>query len=633
MAASPLVTIDRSTINNNDAGNGGGISRNRGSITVTNSTISGNTSNTAPGGGIYDAGGYVLPLLLVNCTVADNTASTAQTPGGGIFNNGITGGKETELANTIVAGNHADTHVDYEGTLFSQGYNLIGDANGVIVDGGVSNSTGDQIGVANPHLGPLANNGGGFRYTHALLAGSPAIDAGNPAASDGSGFHCQPTDRDRHRAPRRRRRQRHRALRHRRIRGRGRADHPDADRDQDGHAHLHAHTDVDAPRDRDPHRDADRDRDAGCRPRRRRRARRSATTASTTTATRSSIAPIRLALPTGGGLGIGDTVKGKALVKCAGALQKAGAKLEAKRLARLQKCVDAAFACAQVKNGDSACFAKARGGCDKAFAALAADEATFAANVTKKCGAPAVAAADLTEIHGLGYTTQGATCTGLGAATPTDAASVAACVARAHACRADAALGVEAPRAAEMLALVGHQASELPCLPSGSGAGAGLGDAKTGKLASKCEQAAKKAGAKLVGTELKTAQKCATAVLSCIQTKPNDAKCLPKAHTSCTKGFAKLTDGTKGIDAKLAAAVDKACAATGLTLADVLDANGVGFGALAAACTPTGVDVTTGVPNLAQCLATYHECRAGELLEAELPRVRELLSLVGVTLP
>jgi hypothetical protein len=149
----------------------------------------------------------------------------------------------------------------------------------------------------------------------------------------------------------------------------------------------------------------------------------------------------------------------------------------------------------------------------------------------------------------------------------------------------------------------------------------------------KCEQAAKKAGAKLVGTELKAAQKCATTVFTCIQTKPNDAKCLPKAQTSCAKGFAKLTDGTKGIDAKLAAVVEKACTAKGLALPDVLDPTGVGFSELAGACAPTGVDVAAGVPSVAQCLATYHRCRAGELLEAELPRVRELLGLVGATLP
>ncbi len=45
----------------------------------------------------------------------------------------------------------------------------------------------------NPLLGPLANNGGPTQ-THALLAGSPAIDAGNPATPGSGGNACEATD-------------------------------------------------------------------------------------------------------------------------------------------------------------------------------------------------------------------------------------------------------------------------------------------------------------------------------------------------------------------------------------------------------------------------------------------------------
>src|SRR5207247_6231808 len=41
------------------------------------------------------------------------------------------------------------------------------------------NATGDQNNI-DPMLGPLQNNGGPT-FTHALLTGSPAINAGNPA--------------------------------------------------------------------------------------------------------------------------------------------------------------------------------------------------------------------------------------------------------------------------------------------------------------------------------------------------------------------------------------------------------------------------------------------------------------------
>ena len=39
-------------------------------------------------------------------------------------------------------------------------------------------SNGNQVGVANPHLGTLADNGGPLE-TIALLTGSPAIDGGS----------------------------------------------------------------------------------------------------------------------------------------------------------------------------------------------------------------------------------------------------------------------------------------------------------------------------------------------------------------------------------------------------------------------------------------------------------------------
>src|SRR5262249_34310098 len=60
--------------------------------------------------------------------------------------------------------------------------NLIGDGTGMT--GLVNGVNGNQVGTAanpiDPRLGPLADNGGPT-LTHALLPGSPAIDAGNNA--------------------------------------------------------------------------------------------------------------------------------------------------------------------------------------------------------------------------------------------------------------------------------------------------------------------------------------------------------------------------------------------------------------------------------------------------------------------
>jgi hypothetical protein len=61
------------------------------------------------------------------------------------------------------------------GGVFAR-FSLIGDGSG----SGITNTNGNQVGSAgapiDPKIGPLALNGGPTR-THALLAGSPAIDA------------------------------------------------------------------------------------------------------------------------------------------------------------------------------------------------------------------------------------------------------------------------------------------------------------------------------------------------------------------------------------------------------------------------------------------------------------------------
>src|SRR6266478_5867850 len=59
------------------------------------------------------------------------------------------------------------------GTVTSLGYNICSDNGGDLLNG-----PGDQINT-DPLLGPLQDNGGST-FTHALLLGSPAIDAGDP---------------------------------------------------------------------------------------------------------------------------------------------------------------------------------------------------------------------------------------------------------------------------------------------------------------------------------------------------------------------------------------------------------------------------------------------------------------------
>ncbi len=137
---------------------------------MVNSTVSGNVADTT-GGGLSN--GDVASLY--NVTVADNTAGAngINGNGGGIANSL---GSLT-LRNSIVANNadlSAPSYPDCAGTLTSAANNLIENVFGCSITGDTS---GNLTGV-DPVLDALGFNGG--TQTHALLAGSPAINAGNP---------------------------------------------------------------------------------------------------------------------------------------------------------------------------------------------------------------------------------------------------------------------------------------------------------------------------------------------------------------------------------------------------------------------------------------------------------------------
>jgi N-acetylneuraminic acid mutarotase len=124
---------------------------------VNNSTISGNS-----GGGIYtDFGAPTGGSSVMNSTMSDNQVEIWY--GGAFIKNTIF--KVSPGGHSIVS--------DGFSTIMSQGYNVSGD------DGaGYLNGPGDQINT-DPLLGPLQDNGGPT-LTHALLLGSPGINAGDP---------------------------------------------------------------------------------------------------------------------------------------------------------------------------------------------------------------------------------------------------------------------------------------------------------------------------------------------------------------------------------------------------------------------------------------------------------------------
>src|SRR5215471_9861060 len=156
------LTVIQCTISGNTAGTGnsmgGGIfSGGEGStLTVINSTISGNTAHK--GGGIDNGPDAI--ATLVNTTINGNTAAQ----GGGLINET---GATLNLTNTIIAGSLAGGDCVNQGIIVTNSHNLVQDG-----------SCPALFSPATPNLGALANNGGPT-FTHALLPGSPAIDAGD----------------------------------------------------------------------------------------------------------------------------------------------------------------------------------------------------------------------------------------------------------------------------------------------------------------------------------------------------------------------------------------------------------------------------------------------------------------------
>ena len=159
------LTLTDSTISGNSAGSGAGGIYNGGALTLTNSTVSGNSADSRGGGISNEHGGT---LTLNNSTISGNTADSS---GGGIMNFDGT----INVKNTIIAGNIAsNAGPDCSATLTSQGHNLVQNTSGCTVTGDLTGNITSQ----DPFLGLLADNGGPT-LTHALLPGSPAIDSGD----------------------------------------------------------------------------------------------------------------------------------------------------------------------------------------------------------------------------------------------------------------------------------------------------------------------------------------------------------------------------------------------------------------------------------------------------------------------
>ena len=168
------------TIHANVAGGGGGGLYNfHGTLTLRNSTVSGNSANV--GGGLVNEGG--------DCTVQGNTFS-ANSAGEGVAIYQWYIGAQLRIYNTILESSSWGTNIwaRPETTFTSEGFNLSNDgADGDVNTGpgGLLNGPGD-IRNTNPNLGPLQDNGGAYP--------DPCADLAQPGDRCRRRCHPRPAD-------------------------------------------------------------------------------------------------------------------------------------------------------------------------------------------------------------------------------------------------------------------------------------------------------------------------------------------------------------------------------------------------------------------------------------------------------
>jgi hypothetical protein len=166
------------------AGLGGAVFNVYSVLTVTNCTFSGNAAVGGQGGTLFSSvgsngmglGGGIFNILstvdVLNGTFAFNRADQG---GGGICNAGYETGSSVFIRNTILADTVSGAS-DYLSTNYLGSTNSdLGNNNLIQVNKGFG---GGIVSTANPRLTPLQKNGGPT-WTHALMNGSPAIDAGD----------------------------------------------------------------------------------------------------------------------------------------------------------------------------------------------------------------------------------------------------------------------------------------------------------------------------------------------------------------------------------------------------------------------------------------------------------------------
>ena len=182
---SSIVSLAGLTITNGSDSSGGGIASYAVSLTITNSTITGNAATSYTGGGMYLGSGSV---TVTNSTITGNTAKQY---GGGIYGNACS----LTVENSTISGNTADNDgggiYQYNGSLTV--------TNSTLITGNTANSYGGGIyqfyGTVTVDNSTISentadNNGGGiYQNNGSLTVTNSTLITGNTASNGGGGIY------------------------------------------------------------------------------------------------------------------------------------------------------------------------------------------------------------------------------------------------------------------------------------------------------------------------------------------------------------------------------------------------------------------------------------------------------------
>ncbi|HEX2120837.1 MAG TPA: Ig-like domain-containing protein, partial [Thermoanaerobaculia bacterium] len=171
------LTLERVTITNSHGsqGDAGALySANQSTLTIANSTFSGNTAAHHAGAILIESGN----ATLTSVTITSNSSGFSNLTGG------IRAGGNVTIRNCLIAGNGGVNLPNVDGLFTSLGHNIIGEYGDTPGNPIVAPAAGDQLDIddALVNFGPLQHNGG-TTPTHELLAGSIAIDAGHSSGT------------------------------------------------------------------------------------------------------------------------------------------------------------------------------------------------------------------------------------------------------------------------------------------------------------------------------------------------------------------------------------------------------------------------------------------------------------------